>query len=191
MRGTALVGLAGATRRLGDVESAAPNAGAGRSRVRVGRPRRRSGGRAHRMVLVGDRRRRPRRQRPTSPIRRARGPSHDDPSMRMSAQTAAAAVAAVDSGSEDDIERFAALVRQRNGSDAGRFAAAIRRRGRFDARRARRRRHVPHAGPRVRPPLSPTPPTCLLQIARDGRFRSRQNGELSGVSGPVQRVDGC
>ena len=34
-----------------------------------------------------------------------------------------AAVAAVRSGSEADIERFAALVRQRNGSDAGRFAA--------------------------------------------------------------------
>ncbi len=43
--------------------------------------------------------------------------------MRMSAQTAAAAVAAVESGSEGDIERFAALVRQRHGSDAGRFAA--------------------------------------------------------------------
>jgi hypothetical protein len=44
--------------------------------------------------------------------------------MRMSAQTAAAAVAAVGSGSEGDIERFAALVRQRNGDDAGRFAVA-------------------------------------------------------------------
>jgi hypothetical protein len=42
----------------------------------------------------------------------------------MSAQAAAAAVAALGSGSEADVERFAALVRQRNGSDAGRYAAA-------------------------------------------------------------------
>jgi hypothetical protein len=51
------------------------------------------------------------------------GASHDDPSMRMSAQTAAAAVAALDSGSRDDIERFSALVHRRHGTDAGRFAA--------------------------------------------------------------------
>ena len=52
-----------------------------------------------------------------------RDASHDDPSMRVSAQTAAAAVAAISSGSAADVERFGALVRQRNGSDAGRFAA--------------------------------------------------------------------
>ena len=51
------------------------------------------------------------------------GASHDDPSMRVSAQTAAAAVAVLGSGSEVDIERFAALVRERNGTVAGRFAA--------------------------------------------------------------------
>jgi 2-methylcitrate dehydratase PrpD len=49
--------------------------------------------------------------------------SPDDPSMRMSAQTAAAAVTAVGSGSEAGIQRFAALVRRRNGSDTRRFVA--------------------------------------------------------------------
>jgi hypothetical protein len=45
--------------------------------------------------------------------------------MRMSAQIAAAAVAAVGSGSTGDIERFASLVEQRNGSAAGRFAVLL------------------------------------------------------------------
>ena len=51
--------------------------------------------------------------------------THDDPSMPASAQTAAAAVAAVSSGSDADIERFASLVQQRNGSAAGRFAVIL------------------------------------------------------------------
>jgi tetratricopeptide (TPR) repeat protein len=51
--------------------------------------------------------------------------THDDPSMPASAQTAAAAVAAVSSGSDADIEHFASLVRQRNGSAAGRFAVIL------------------------------------------------------------------
>ncbi len=43
--------------------------------------------------------------------------------MRVSAQTAAATVAADHLRDRRDIERFGVLVRQRNGSDAGRFAA--------------------------------------------------------------------
>ena len=51
--------------------------------------------------------------------------SHDDPSMPASAQTAAAAVAAVRSGSDADIEHFASLVEQRTGGAAGRFAVIL------------------------------------------------------------------
>jgi hypothetical protein len=123
IRGTALVGLAGATRRLGDAEpaqrlldqAAAEYASVDHEDGRV-------------VVLtawcwsaiaVGD------LDRAAEFADEAcRGPSHDDRSMRMSAQIAAAAVAAAESGSEGDIEQFDALVRQRRGSDAGRFAVA-------------------------------------------------------------------
>ncbi len=167
-------------------DSATPSrrtvAGAGRGRVRVGRPRRRSGGGAHGTVLV-------RRSPPAISTAAAdfadqacRGASHDDPSMRVSAQTAAAAVAALGSGSEVDIERFAALVRQRNGQRRRALCGGHRRRGRFDARRARRRRHVPHAGARVRRSLN-QPPTCLLQMA--GRsFEADRTGNSAGPQGP-------
>ena len=121
-RAAALIGLAGATRRRGDLGVRPRLAGAGGGRVRVGGPRSRPGRRGRCSVLVGNRR---------GDLDAAAGfadqacraASHDDPSMRMSAQTAAAAVAAIGSGSEADVERFAALVRQRNGSDAGRFVA--------------------------------------------------------------------
>ena len=68
MRGTALIGLAGATRRLGDVESAyrmLEQAAAEYASVDHEDGR---GGCAHRVVLVGDRRRRP---RPSGQLRRS------------------------------------------------------------------------------------------------------------------------
>ena len=51
--------------------------------------------------------------------------THDDPSMPASAQTAAAAVAAVAVGSDADVEHFASLVEQRNGTAVGRFAVIL------------------------------------------------------------------
>jgi predicted ATPase len=123
LRGTSLIGLAGATRRLGDADSAnrmLEQAAAEYASVDH------DDGRAAVLtawcwsaIAAGD------LDRGADFADQAcRVPSHDDRSMRMSAQTAAAAVAAVGSGSEGDIERFAALVRQRNGDDAGRFAVA-------------------------------------------------------------------
>ena len=96
------------------------------------------------------------RRPPTSPIRRAASASHDDPSMPASAQTAAAAVAAVARGSDADIERFASVVRQRNGIAAGRFAVIFVGAIGVDTRRTRRRRPVPHARARTGHALTPT-----------------------------------
>ena len=97
-----------------------------------------------------------------------RVPSHDDHSMLMSAQTAAAAVVAVGSGAKDDIERFAALVRQRNGHDAGRFAVAT-----------------------VGAVASTLDGPDVVAMCRTLGFDCSSVAELSGASAPVQRVDGC
>ena len=181
MRGTALVGLAGATRRLGDV--------AVRPRHAWTRPRRSTGRSA--TTTVGW---------PCSPHRcwlaiaagdleaaadfadqACQGASHDDPSMRVSAQTAAAAVAAVGSGSEDDIERFAALVRQRNGqrspgvsppSSVGAVGSTL---------------DEPDVAAMCRTlglessPADPHPPTCLLQIARGRDLKQTERGTQRGL----------
>ena len=122
MRGTALVGLAGAARRLGDVQSAhiyldqaaAEYASVGHDDggVAVLTARCWLAITTGNLVTAAD-----------FAGQACQGASHDDPSMRVSAQTAAAAVAVLGSGSEVDIERFAALVRERNGTVAGRFAA--------------------------------------------------------------------
>jgi predicted ATPase/DNA-binding SARP family transcriptional activator len=121
-RGAALIGLAGATRRRGDLESArdwleqaAAEYGSvghdsGRAAVSVAR--------CWWAIAAGDL-----DAAAGFADQACRAVSHHEASMRMSAQIAAAAVAAVRSGSEADIERFAALVDQHNGSDAGRFAA--------------------------------------------------------------------
>ena len=122
-RATALIGLAGATRRRGDLESAHGwldqaaaeygSVGHDAGRAAVGAAR------CWWAIAAGDL-----DAAASFADQACHAASHDDPSMRMSAQTAAAAVAAVGSGSEVDIERFAALVRERrSGSDAGRFAA--------------------------------------------------------------------
>ena len=122
-RATALIGLAGATRRRGDLESArgwldqaaaeygSVGGDAGRAAV--------SAARCWWAIAAGDL-----DAAAAFADQACHAASHDDPSMRMSAQTAAAAVAAVGSSSEVDIERFADLVRERrSGSDAGRFVA--------------------------------------------------------------------
>ena len=122
MRGTALVGLAGASRRHRDDQSvheyleqaAAEFASVGHDDGRVAVLT----ARCWAAIAVGDL-----TAAADFADQACHGASHDDPSMRVSAQTAAAAVAVLGSGSEVDIERFAALVRRRNGSDAGRFAA--------------------------------------------------------------------
>ena len=121
-RAAALIGLAGATRRRGDLESAHGwleqaaaeygSMGHEAGRAAVGAARCWWAIAARDLDAAAG-----------FADQACRAASHDDPSMRMSAQTAAAAVAAVGSGSEADVERFAALVRQRNGSDAGRFVA--------------------------------------------------------------------
>ncbi len=100
----------------------------------------------------------------------------------MSAQTAAAAVAAVGSGSEGDIERFASLVQQRNGRRRGTLRGPHGRRDRIDARRTRRRRPVPHARARARHPLTPHP-TCLLQMARRCVLKQTERGFWGGEYG--------
>jgi hypothetical protein len=122
MRGAALVGLAGATRRLGDPQSAVAmleqaegefgSVGHDDGRVAV------LTASCWGAIAAGDL-----GTAADLADQACQGASHDDPSMRVSAQTAAAAVAAISSGTAADVERFGALVRQRNGSDAGRFAA--------------------------------------------------------------------
>jgi predicted ATPase/DNA-binding SARP family transcriptional activator len=123
-RAMGLIGLAGSTRRLGDVDSARTwleEAAAECESVRNDDGRTAvltawcwwalAGGDLEASADFAD--------------QACRLASHDDPSMPASAQTAAAAVAAVGSGSDADIEHFASVVRQRNGSAAGRFAVIL------------------------------------------------------------------
>jgi len=123
-RAMGLIGLAGATRRLGDTESARTwleQAAAECESVRN------DDGRTAVLtawcwwaLATGD------LEAAAEYAEQAcRLASHDDPSMPASAQTAAAAVAAVASGSDADIERFASVVQQRNGIAAGRFAVIL------------------------------------------------------------------
>ncbi|MGH9132665.1 MAG: hypothetical protein ACRDZZ_01915, partial [Ilumatobacteraceae bacterium] len=123
-RAMALIGLAGATRRLGDsqgalgwLEQAEAECGSaghddGRAAVLTAL--------CWWSMATGDL-----DAAAAFAERACRIATNDDPSMPASAQTAAAAVAAIGSGSAADVERFAALVRRRNGSDAGRYAVIL------------------------------------------------------------------
>ena len=167
-RAMGLIGLAGATRRLGDAESARTWLEQAAAECE---PVRNDDGRTAVLtawcwwaLATGDL-----DAAADFADQACRLASHDDPSMPASAQTAAAAVAAVGSGSDADIERFASLVQQRNGDAAGRFAVDPGRCDRVDTRRTRRRRPVPHAAARTgrrlrRPVLTPTA-TCLLRTS--------------------------
>ena len=149
---------------------------AGCGRVRVGPQRRWSRGRAHGLVLVGSRRRRPRRSRR---LRRSGvPPGHRTTTRRCrpSAQTAAAAVAAVGSGSDADIERFAVARPSSAGAappDVSRSSWSAR-----SVRRSTSPTSPPCAARWASSPslAEPHPPTCLLQIARRLRLKQTERG---------------